>query len=621
MKIKSFNIFLFIVICNLIIISTPAYSQSTKKPVKISFGDYKGYASFDYELKGKDSLLNGKFSFEGPIIDTFDLKHNEYFSFNGNFNNNKPVGSWEFILTNVKGYNKTVLNNDYLQININVLKHQINGSFTSENINWKHQIYSRYNNQNIDTVYSSNIKEISKNRNSLNIQTKDLQLNAQIGENNLADSIWEWKLKNDTSTLYWEFKNGVLTKIYSDSLEWDIYEEKNAEASKISKLELSRKYIEILKIKILISGCWEGNKSSISIINTLDSIESIRRILLETLNGNYYSPLNFKLPFYELKGSEENKLNKVLEAKLEMDSIFSSLKQIKNTTEFKKGFPEVIPLMDSIKLIYLNQYNVINEITQIYNAGLLPYFNRNELTSYFINNLDNTESLKKDTIFELSSLVDLGRNYLQKVKRINSKIVYYNNKREKQKELLEIEKLMLSKKKIFDISLDSTFQITPKQYHNALFTLKEFSDSLITKYWATHSILQKLLQAEKNSVCFNNLFKLTQTISILPIEENKIINLYTDSSFNVFTSTNMEFLIKKKIVSAYTENLIPHFYELIISDLSCDNVLNIDKIIVNTNYRMYQMREENTKKIESKLNPKSPIKEVLELFGISPVFE
>lgn len=620
---KISKILLLFFICKLFLLSTTLHSQALNTPVKISFGEYNGFAFFDFETKGKDTILNGKFSFEGPIIDTFNIKFDEFFSFKGNFKNNKPVESWEFILTNIKGFNKTVLSKDYLTINIDALIHQINGSFNDNDVknNWRHQVFFKKNNQNSELLYSSEIQKLNQNENSLILKTKDLQLNAPITKANLADSIWVWDFKKDSLNLYWEFKNGLLFKVSQNNNQWDIFKLGSEDAIKFNTLELSKKYIEVLKIKLAIAGCRNENEESLSVISTLDSLEMIRKNLTKTVNGNYFPQLTFKLPFAELKPIEKSSLKMIVKTKSEIDSIFNSINQIKNIKDFQKGFPEVISLLDSINLIQSNQYKVINEISKIYNNGLMPFFNRDELITHFLNKQIMKQNIKKDSIYDLNFLVAFTNSNYKEVKSLNDKIVYYNNKREKQKELLELEKQMISKKKIFEIAIDSAFIKTPTKYQNALIELKKYGDSLISEYWSTNSILQKLNLAEKNITCFSNLFNLTQTLSSLSSQQEKIIQFYTDSSFNVFTSTNLEYVSKKKIIYAYSEILIPNFYQLINSSISCDNVFSINKMIINTNKRLFELKNEKTKSIEAELSSKNSYTEILELFGISSVIK
>lgn len=615
MKIKKITFFL--VVCELIFLTVAGQAQGLEKPMKISFGSYQGYASFSYEVKGRDTMLNGPFQFTGPILDVFDTDNRNFFSFSGGFLNNKPVDYWLFTLTNVKQFNKTILQDDNLHINVDVLKHTMRGDIGNESTNWRHEIYLKSDQQSIDTLWTSTITS-SNDGSFLNIKTTEHDLKAQTNDANLADNTWQWLHKKDTSVLYWKFNAGILTEVIQNGIELIIDDEQSLQrVSKISTLPLSEKSIEILKIKLNIAGLKESCRLPFSIISKLDSIETIREDLFKTVKGQYDEPLLFKLPYFELNRKEKISLKKIVEYEIAMDSIFKSVSNIDDLEGFKKGFPEVVPFLDSVQFIYSNQYYPLKEMSDIFNEDLLPYFNRDLLADYLIKKKENSALAHHDSIYKFPVLIKYGQNAVDKLKRINKEVVFYLDKRDELQELVALEKKMLSEKVVFDSALDSALNLLPDNYYKSLYAIRQFGDSLIDKYWSTSSSLEKIVQAQKNANCFDQLFHLCETLSALPSEKNNIITAYTDSSFNVFTSTNIEYLRKKKIIAAYTQTLIPYFFDVIKNDISYENISQIQALIINTNRRMLQLKKENTKYIENNLNPKSSAKEVFELFEIS----
>jgi len=78
-------------------------------------------------------------------------------------------------------------------------------------------------------------------------------------------------------------------------------------------------------------------------------------------------------------------------------------------------------------------------------------------------------------------------------------------------------------------------------------------------------------------------------------------------------ATVMNEEVKKRITTAYTKTLIPHFITEINTSLSCENVVTLSNQITHTNSRMVELREEDTKKLERKLRKEKDPREIMKL--------
>lgn len=613
-----------LLVCCVLLSAHETAAQSQDKPVQIKWGDYEGYATYEYTVNGKDTILDGDFEFNGPILDTFTAVQRTYFSMKGHFSKNKPADDWQFNRTNVSGLNKTTFNENFLRINTVAKKHQISGSFNSNkaSANWRHDIISIADGQNAGTIFTAEIQERKDNNKLLSIESSDCQLSGRINKTNLADSTWKWLQKNDTTYVQWQFEKGLLIKVSNEEKSWSVDDKKETlAASKINTVPLNQEYIDVLTLKLGLVDDNISNKVCISVLNTLDSLEKVRKEFFETLNQSYSTPLTFRLPYFELSDSETIKLDSIASFYALMDSLFGEVYGIKEPALFKKNFPEVVPLLDTINLLYSIEFKAVEKINSLNNSGVISYFNRDRLARYVLSKNQPLNTAQRDSLFNLQTFINHNKLALLQLKGLKERIMTLNDIRQKQKSLLALEKKMLDKNEIFKIAIDSALLVTPQKYTDGLNAIQSFRDSLTQQYWRAPSALEKLIIAEKNLTCFDNLLALTHLMYKQPEEERKITQLYTESAFNLFTSTDIEYVAKKRIVSAYSERLIPYFYNTLLPEISCENVTTAYSIISKSALRMQELKEEETQEIEKKLTKRLSNSEILSVLGVTQDLE
>ncbi len=613
-----------LLVCCVLLSAHETVAQSQDKPVQIKWGDYEGYATYEYTVNGKDTILDGDFEFNGPILDTFTAAQRTYFSMKGHFSKNKPADDWQFNRTNVSGLNKTTFNENFLRINTVAKKHQISGSFNSNKAssNWRHDIISIADGQNAGTIFTAEIQERRDNNKLLSIESSDCQLSGRINKTNLADSTWKWLQKNDTTYVQWQFEKGLLIEVSNKEKSWSVDDkEETLAASKINTVPLNQEYIDVLTLKLGLVDDNISNKVCISVLHALDSLEKVRKEFFETLNQSYSTPLTFRLPYFELSDSETIKLDSIASFYALMDSLFSEVYGIKEPALFKKNFPEVVPLLDTINLLYSIEFKAVEKINSLNNSGVISYFNRDRLARYVLSKNQPLNTAQRDSLFNLQTFINHNKLALLQLKGLKERIMTLNDIRQKQKSLLALEKKMLDKNEIFKIAIDSALLVTPQKYTDGLNAIQSFRDSLTQQYWRAPSALEKLIIAEKNLTCFDNLLALTHLMYKQPEEERKITQLYTESAFNLFTSTDIEYVAKKRIVSAYSERLIPYFYNTLLPEISCENVTTAYSIISKSALRMQELKEEETQEIEKKLAKRLSNSEILSVLGVTQDLE
>ena len=81
----------------------------------------------------------------------------------------------------------------------------------------------------------------------------------------------------------------------------------------------------------------------------------------------------------------------------------------------------------------------------------------------------------------------------------------------------------------------------------------------------------------------------------------------------------MEEVVKKRIIDAYEDILVPHLLETVQNRLDCDNAEAIVLIFDRLYRRMLELRDEDTSKLERNLKREQDPDDILVLFGIEPL--
>lgn len=93
--------------------------------------------------------------------------------------------------------------------------------------------------------------------------------------------------------------------------------------------------------------------------------------------------------------------------------------------------------------------------------------------------------------------------------------------------------------------------------------------------------------------------------------------LYTDEIWNNFTATVMEDKVKKHLLNAYQEYLIPYFQEQVKTSLNCSNAHQLNTQIKATYHRMLELREKETSDLENQLKRADDPQEIIALLNVS----
>ena len=78
----------------------------------------------------------------------------------------------------------------------------------------------------------------------------------------------------------------------------------------------------------------------------------------------------------------------------------------------------------------------------------------------------------------------------------------------------------------------------------------------------------------------------------------------------------MDEAVKKRIVAAYKNQIVPFILTSVSKPIECEDVTRMSHLIDNVHLRLTELREQPTKKLERKLRKEQDPEVILQLLGI-----
>ena len=134
------------------------------------------------------------------------------------------------------------------------------------------------------------------------------------------------------------------------------------------------------------------------------------------------------------------------------------------------------------------------------------------------------------------------------------------DRQEKQQEAIELEKEMIAQRdRLNDLVNSIQNDSIPGRYYDAVKKLKDDLEIKLSEYAAIDNVDQKLNIAKELVGCFQLFGRAGEMVLKLPEQQNQIKQKYTDAVWNPFIATVMDEMVKKRIVAAYENVLVPLF--------------------------------------------------------------
>ena len=604
---------------------------------------YQGDAEYGYRLIQGDTLLDGSFHMQSSNLDALLKDGDETFVFDGSFKEGEADGFWRFEFGSYTTDGNTQLVDGQYRLNINGTRFEAYGIVNQGKPNgqWIIMVNELVNSSLQSNLFRSVISfEKGVPQQNVRIENENGTLVGRFLRNGLAHDVWSRYDKENTNiSESWVFDEGLLIrKTYEDeegSTETAVFSESRIE-TKIAPL--NKAYLNLLDI---ISGeTPQAAKNDMASLleENYAYYQKITDVLSYLGKSSFMPEFRVKVPQLTKDSTEIEKLDLVVEL---YDKAALPSEALLNNTQLQiigRSDAEVDFLYQTLQKIDSDFLQPLKQLKEYHESGITGYMTTELLLQrLFPNGRPSTSivvELERDGVvstqtytgpdaqaydFEASTLLvleDMAR-YAQTsavsiAEVLNKKLA----SEQKQQELVELEKGLIAQIKQLNQQIDSVGRQLPNNVDKALQAIKKFAENELQAYTAIEDGDTKKKRGSELLQCLKELNQLATTIANLPNEQQLLKEKYQDAVWNPFMATIMDEAVKKRIMNAYENVLIPDLLRSVQSEISCDNASEYNQLLVRIHERMYELRDENTTKLERKLKRERNPQVVLGLFNI-----
>ncbi len=630
---RLFPVFLFLVL------TFQTFGQEPKAyegPLKV--GPYLGKAVYQYTISDLDTIFDGDFQLERSNLETLVENEDTTFRFSGTFDKGIAHGPWQFEFgayqtnsqSQVVGYQYRVLVSGVQEIGAGSL---VEGKPDGR---WTYTINQIKDSEIEKILFKSSIYfDEGVPQQNFQIENDSSVLVGRLLRDGLAHDEWSfYATENVEDTENWFFQNGLLRSIQlkSDriSKEISIF---GTNASNYKTTQLNAQYIALLDAVL------DNDKEKSHISQLLEQNNGYYKKISEVFDHlgspDFETNIKVRVPYYPLD-SLQNKMLEQITADYKIASDLSN-------AILDNSHLNIVKRTDPEAFFY---YNVAEKIHNDFlkPLGTLVGYKEHEIVQYqeistimerlWPNGKPNKEiivvadekgeerafSLPSSEEFEyegndLLSIAALGTYAKMSLEYIKGSLASRLTNDEQLQILNGLEEELIALNNSLEKQVDSLPEKLPSDFQKALEQLQNVADSSLTVYASIKNPSKKMEYGKEVKNCLSQLNSLAITIKELPQRREEIQKKYTDAVWNPFMANVMEEEVKKRIVNAYKNILIPYFLSTITQELQCDNVGNLNDEISYTNQRILDLRDIDTRKLERKLRKEKRPKEVLKLLN------
>ena len=605
-----------------------------------SIGGFTGEAQLEYLTIAADTILDGAFKLEDANAKTIFEKSNETFVFDGSFTRNVPSGKWSIQFGKFEGSDAATFSDFKYQVDLSGTLKEMTGELQSGTLAgpWTFSNKRIKDSKVLDTlIYSSYYFEKGWPRQSFEISTGDAAMTGRLLQNGRAHDTWSAFSNGHIDEEHWYFDNGRLVKIERTALQGSTTDEvfsKSFESD--TTLTWGKAYSKLIDI-------YSNNKTKISDKGTINQLltQSYGQydLLLKTLEKlgmpKRDRGMRFTVPMVPLKVSTKQALIDRTRTIQRMADVSEAMLNSTQLNLIKRADKRVADLLEIAQVIDNEFITPLREFVEIIDLDIVHHVEEAQLVGYlFPNGTPSTKLVAKEgqldfgvfenaeldfpsnsfeTLFQITAFAENAIDQLEK--ELRQKL----EDEDERQEFILLEKQMVALSDHITQFTDSVKPNLDPLVQRSLVNLNSAVERLIQEYTAMPAGPSKLVYAKQFVDCLENAKTMSKEIGFLSKNTMAVRAHYKDDVWNPFTATIMKANIKKRIVNAYVDVAVPFLLESSTPELDCQDLQELADAFMGLNRRMFELRDEETTKLERKLRKVRNANTVLQLFDLKPL--
>ncbi|RRQ48359.1 hypothetical protein DZC72_11625 [Maribacter algicola] len=624
-RFKRFTFF-FVLFFQLVLIA----QERSEYEGPFQIGKYTGNARYQYVVLETDTVLDGPFLFQKSNLETLLKEQDSSFTIKGSFNKAVANGPWQFQFGKYTSDSKSEVVDFEYRILVSGTQETASGVLSEgvPNGTWEISIQEVENSEVTKIRFKSEFNfDKGVPQQSFKIESDSSALVGRFLRNGLAHDAWTSYGSNALEVdEIWHFEEGFLKKIdlYNKEEEILVFD---TEATQYETIPLDNRFLILLRY-YLQDDIGQGNTISLLSKNR-EEYEKINGILTNLGSPSFGTNIKVKVPLFALDSLQKRTLEDIahnlnrateLSKTIRSNSHLNIIRRTDTDAQYwysvtEKLVSEFLRPLESYVDLYQNQiFEFVNPSTvegRIFPAGI-PDKSIEVKVGKEPFELPDADTFK----FEGSGLKSMEQISLYAYKSMEYIMVQLSDKLSDDvqiQSLKELENDLISLNTGIEAQIDTLSPRLLEDYGDAFKNLDDTANWKLATYAEISNPSEKLGFGENLKSCLDDLNSLITLLSNFPEKMKEIKALYTDDIWNPFMATVMEEEVKKRIVEAYTDILIPHFIKSLSETEDCERIALIKEQIIYTNNRMVDLRNLETRKLERKLKRVQTAEEVLKL--------
>jgi len=627
--------------------SGTTFGQTQLFSGKLTAGGYTGTAEYPFVIVDGDSIPDGSFLMYKSNVNALLQEKDSFFSFSGAFDNGFPTGFWKFQFGEFSSNQASQVVGYQYRINVSGIQHDAFGNLAQgkPDGDWTYKIAEVDNSEVSKVLFQSQISyDKGVPQKSFRIENDSSSLVGRFLRNGFAHDVWV--VYSDTESEpaeNWFFTNGLLEKIEKITESGrQLYPVFGSALQQDTEIVLDQRYLKVLEWYLSVQDS-NLNPEDMAMYQLLEQnaaqYASIDRFFNDLGRSEFMPRFKVKVPFYPLDSLETNQLQKAKMSFEAANEISTSLLGNPQLDLLIRSNPEAQYYYDVVEKLQQDFLDPLASFLKFEQQQILNFLPQDLLCKQIWPNglpakqiqLEGQSQEYASWVFEtgvaygqeannISNLANMADYANQGLSSISTKLTEWLREEMKQQQFLELDKQLVEETKKLEQLVDSLKSTASIRMVNALIGVLSTKEQSLKAYAQMEASDEKLEYGKTVLACLKDLNQLAMSLGNLPNQQQAITEKYQDAVWNPFTATIMDEEVKKRITAAYRNVVVPYALEKVAAPVSCDQALDIVKLLEDTQKRLFELREESTSKLERKLRKEQDPETVLALLGIVSPF-
>ncbi len=627
--------------------SGTTFGQTQLFSGKLTAGGYTGTAEYPFVIVDGDSIPDGSFLMYKSNVNALLQEKDSFFSFSGAFDNGFPTGFWKFQFGAFSSNQASQVVGYQYRINVSGIQHDAFGNLTQgkPDGDWTYKIAEVDNSEVSKVLFQSQISyDKGVPQKSFRIENDSSSLVGRFLRNGFAHDVWV--VYSDTESEpaeNWFFTNGLLEKIEKITESGrQLYPVFGSALQQDTEIVLDQRYLKVLEWYLSVQDS-NLNPEDMAMYQLLEQnaaqYASIDRFFNDLGRSEFMPRFKVKVPYYPLDSLETNQLQKAKMSFEAANEISASLLGNPQLDLLIRSNPEAQYYYDVVEKLQQDFLDPLASFLKFEQQQILNFLPQDLLYKQIWPNGLPTKQIQLEGqsqeyaswVFEtgvaygqeannISNLANMADYANQGLSSISARLTEWLREEMKQQQFLELDKQLVEETKKLEQLVDSLKSTASIRMVNALNGILSTKEQSLKAYAQMEASDEKLEYGKTVLACLKDLNQLAMSLGNLPNQQQAITEKYQDAVWNPFTATIMDEEVKKRITAAYRNVVVPYALEKVAAPVSCDQALDIVKLLEDTQKRLFELREESTSKLERKLRKEQDPETVLALLGIVSPF-